>query len=216
MTTTNKEQPKIQSRRKPRKGKARPLDTTNFINEEFYVKKFTGRVTHFITMNPYKKDKRFLKLQRFSAAYDVLKKYTSHFLMVREFNQDGSSHYHAICDGFDVNRNPPKSMTFDVQLVGGKRLKRIFDTSVPPMSTLDKENHQVVDPLEREMGHHHLLEVTKKLLSYIWNMQRKAKARIKRNARSVINRGHVECVINYMCKDLPDIPIPFTDFFYRG
>lgn len=211
----NKQNKKRLPVRSTGEGKARPLDTEFDIFS--FSKKFKGKVLHFITMNPYKKGKRFQKLQRIGAAFDVLKKYSPHFLIVREFNPDGTSHYHALCSKLDTDKLPPKNMTFFVERVGGEVQPRSIPEPGPtgPTTLLDQEKWQVLDPLLEELGcHHHLLNATKRLLSYIWNMQRKARAKYSRSAKASYLETHVTRVLSYMSKDFNIPPTVFHDYIY--
>lgn len=205
-------EPKAKTRVEDERAK-RPL-MYGLLDVDNFIKKFRG-VTYFVTMNPYKKGKRFTKLQQIGAACDVLRKYSSHFLIVREYNPDGTSHYHAICAKFNTEKAHPKHMTFHVMRVGGDAPSPVFDPEKPPTTVEDYERWEVVNPLLEELGcHHHLLDATTRLLSYIWRKQRKAREALKRKTKKEVRASHVGRVIDYMSKSFECDPREYSDYIY--
>lgn len=57
----------------------------------------TKELLCWCTFNPYKASPRFNSWQKISTCSDYLRKYSRCFVVVKGLNQDGSSHYHAIC-----------------------------------------------------------------------------------------------------------------------
>ena len=163
---------------------------------------FVKRKTWFVTINPYKKDKRYSKYQSISKISDILRRYCASYFIVLEHNKDGSSHYHAICGGYNERKNLPKGLKWHVQPIGvnpvGPCPYRIPEG--PPITEESRRlgfRHLIAE----ELGvHHHLLGPTQELLCHIRACQRKCRARLARMRCKLNKKGHVGRVLSYMIK----------------
>lgn len=192
----------------------RPL-VSSFITMETLHKVLKKKTSYFVTMNPYKKGKYFDKFQKIGRAYDILKRYATAFYLVREFNPDGTSHYHAVCGGFKANKAPPKGCTFYVERVGGDVAPRSFDSETPPTTLESVISQRIYPSLKEELGeHHHMLDLTYNYLLSLATKQIKCLSAQRARCKKLVMGGHLARVINYMNKTTPSVE--YQDYMFKG
>lgn len=190
-----------------------------------YSDSIATKKVDFITLNPYKKGKSFKRLQRISAVYDILRRSYSHIFIVQETNSDKTKHYHALGVHDGLTQFKPRDMKIHIQALGeteplpaGSRyaIESAF-TSAPEPTPEERAEAFIEESLRAEMSiHHHLFDVTCKLLCACKRFQMKKKrnykATQKRRAKKLKLQGDIGRVINYMIKEIGNNPERYENY----
>ncbi len=183
---------------------------------DFLFKKFKGQTCYFITLNPYKKDKKyFTRYQKVSSIGDILRRRTSRYWCVREHNTDGTSHFHAIAWKYDMSK--PRIRGADVHVTKIETGASVYEP--PEFNVFGEKPDTPIErverkrtPIERDcaacLPKTFTLEAVQWFVEFLVSLahkQRKATARHKRNVRKVIKEKGLRRVIQYCLKENPQV-----------
>lgn len=187
----------------------------------FLLKKFSLHKCYFITLNPYKKDKRYKAYQRIGRVSDWLRRHCRSHFVVREYNHTGDCHYHAIATMFDGQKM--LGMNQLTKVVGGPSKEPTILTHDDVEAKLfheesefdQKNSDEMFDVLRIFFDVSDVPTIYDNFKRYLFSLKDKQmkKSRYQRVKKKKKERkGHLEKVIHYMLKDNPILE--YNDWAY--